>query len=1225
MALGNVDYWRTFRDFETNASIIADQAQDIVTFKGGDNIRLSFNEGDDIITWEADLPGIIADVTANITVNNDIATNPSMLEYDPASGEFTYHPPDLSDYATLNYVNSAVAGGISNIDLSSYATEDWVMGYVGSAVPDLNDYATIVYVDQSINDLGANINEQIDRIEAGPEGPQGTPGSSVKIVGSVENYLELLTRAKWTSYLGDVGDGVIMRQGTANVTYGGETFDIEPGSLAVVVDLGPPTIWDPTPGRIIGYSGSQGYTGSQGIQGDAGFTGSAVVVGQFLYEQNVASNVWTVTHNLGQKYLSVELINDQDDSLVGTYSYPVVRFLDENNLTVTWTEPTTGKAVLSAGSGSQGTVGFVGSQGIAGFTGSIGYSGSAGPPLRVVGSVPTFGDLPDPYFGDVNDVYVIEDTGRTAINVQLVPGVWDDLGPWIGYTGSVGLTVTDATVAANGNLIISRSDGVEFDAGYTVGFTGSIGYTGSKGDTGFGGSTGFDGSTGVTGFTGSKGDQGDTGFTGSAVVVGHQIYEQTTPSSVWTVNHNMGVQYLSVEIVNDNNDTIVGTYSYPTVKFIDSNNLTVTWPQPRTGRIVMSAGGGEQGDTGFDGSRGDQGFGGSKGDTGFTGSTGAFAAIGFTGSQGATGFVGSRGEQGDDGFTGSQGDQGLIGFTGSEGDQGIIGYTGSRGIVGFTGSQGNQGIIGFTGSQGDQGDIGFTGSKGDIGFTGSKGETGASGTSVTIVGQVANFASLPGTYTGNLGDGYILDDTGNLAVVTDLGPPTVWEDVGQIVGYTGSQGDQGLIGFTGSRGDVGFTGSKGDQGIIGFTGSQGAIGFTGSQGDQGIIGFTGSQGFDGSTGFNGSKGDQGNVGFTGSKGDTGFNGSIGDQGNVGFTGSKGDTGFNGSIGDQGGVGFNGSKGDQGDVGFTGSKGDQGDTGFTGSASTAQGPIGFTGSRGIPGEAASQGFTGSRGDTGFTGSKGDIGFTGSQGDQGNVGFTGSASTAQGPIGFSGSKGDQGDAGFTGSASTVIGFTGSKGETGDRGFNGSQGTKGFTGSLSTTPGPIGFTGSRGDDGIAGFTGSRGFGGSRGDTGFTGSDGADTATLSSVTNNGSFTNNDISIGGMAMSKDINFSTSVPASGALDLNKTVHSLANGNYTLADGFEGQLLIITPRTGATRGGVNLTFSKIRSFNTTNSVAEPATVFTNVTLGIFVSSDLTIGSCWVYIFADGAWNYMNLYQ
>ena len=140
MALGNVDYWRTFRDFETNASVIADQAQDVVTFQGGDNIRLSFNEGDDIITWHADISGISADVTANLSVINDFPTTPSMLEYDPPSATFTYYPPDLSNYATKNYVDDAIAGGIANVDLSAYATQQWVREYVGSAVPDFNEY-----------------------------------------------------------------------------------------------------------------------------------------------------------------------------------------------------------------------------------------------------------------------------------------------------------------------------------------------------------------------------------------------------------------------------------------------------------------------------------------------------------------------------------------------------------------------------------------------------------------------------------------------------------------------------------------------------------------------------------------------------------------------------------------------------------------------------------------------------------------------------------------------------------------------------------------------------------------------------------------------------------------------------------------------------------------------------------------------------------------------------
>ena len=158
-----------------------------------------------------------------------------------------------------------------------------------------------------------------------------------------------------------------------------------------------------------------------------------------------------------------------------------------------------------------------------------------------------------------------------------------------------------------------------------------------------------------------------------------------------------------------------------------------------------------------------------------------------------------------------------MGFTGSIGSQGIIGFTGSQGAIGFSGSEGTQGVIGFTGSKGD---------------------TGEDGSSVTIIGSVPNSGSLDPAYPGNIGDGFIAQDTGSLWVWDGA----QWNDVGQFVGYTGSQGNQGIIGFDGSRGVVGFTGSQGDQGIIGFTGSQGGTGFSGSQGDTGTNGFNGSRG-----------------------------------------------------------------------------------------------------------------------------------------------------------------------------------------------------------------------------------------------------------------------------------------------------------------------------------------------------------------------------------------------
>ena len=89
------------------------------------------------------------------------------------------------------------------------------------------------------------------------------------------------------------------------------------------------------------------------------------------------------------------------------------------------------------------------------------------------------------------------------------------------------------------------------------------------------------------------------------------------------------------------------------------------------------------------------------------------------------------------------------------------------------------------------------------------------------------------------GDLWFDSDDGLFSVYYNDGTSSQWVvAAGQqgIQGYTGSKGDTGTTGFTGSKGDTGttgFTGSKGDQGVIGFTGSKG---------DTGTTGFTGSGG-----------------------------------------------------------------------------------------------------------------------------------------------------------------------------------------------------------------------------------------------------------------------------------------------------------------------------------------------------------------------------------------------
>jgi hypothetical protein len=526
--------------------------------------------------------------------------------------------------------------------------------------------------------------------------------------------------------------------------------------------------------------------------------------------------------------------------------------------------------------GSAGPMGYAGSMG---YQGVIGYAGSVGPQ----GCLGYVGSQGNP--------------GADGTSVRIVDSVAD----------ASELAVYDTSVLVLGDGIIQE------DTGHLQVWTGSsfsdVGQV--KGDQGYTGSQGCQGPQGCAGYAGSAGSigcQGPMGYTGSG---GNATYVSNTAP----IELNTGTLWFN---------SITGrTYVRFDDAWVDSNPAELGY----TGSI------------GYAGSAGPIGPQGCAGNTGFAGSIGFTGSAGICGSQGCQGYTGSQGycgSQGDIGYTGSAGicgSQGCQGYTGSQGycgSQGDIGYTGSQGICGYTGS------VGFTGSQGycgSQGCTGYTGSIGACGYTGSTGYVGSqgirgdNGTSVTIIGSVADINDLNAYNTSGLkiSDGLIQKDTGHLHVWTG----NSWDDVGNIIGYTGSQG---VIGYTGSLGDTGYVGSQGD------------LGYTGSLGYSGSLGYCGSQGYTGS---------QGDLGYTGSQGDLGYAGS---QGDLGYAGSQGDLGYAGSQGDLGYVGSQGYTGSQGDLGYVGSQG-------------------YTGSQGDLGYAGSRGYTGSQGDLGYAGS---IGYVGSVG-------------------------------------------------------------------------------------------------------------------------------------------------------------------------------------------------------------------------------------------------------
>ena len=187
----------------------------------------------------------------------------------------------------------------------------------------------------------------------------------------------------------------------------------------------------------------------------------------------------------------------------------------------------------------------------------------------------------------------------------------------------------------------------------------------------------------------------------------------------------------------------------------------------------------------------------------------------------------------------------------------IVIATNIIGATGATGPTGNTGLNGSTGATGPIGETGNTGPQGPAGTDGSTGATGpagANGSSVQIVGAVANSANLPLPYGGSIGDGYIVEDSGDLWVYTSV---ATWTDVGQVRGPTGATGPTGPEGIQGPDGATGSTGLTGATGIDGATGPAGATGINGATGATGSQGFQGATGITGATGATGPKGDDG--------------------------------------------------------------------------------------------------------------------------------------------------------------------------------------------------------------------------------------------------------------------------------------------------------------------------------------------------------------------------------
>lgn len=283
-----------------------------------------------------------------------------------------------------------------------------------------------------------------------------------------------------------------------------------------------------------------------GMQGATGPTG-----GTYIHVQSSASTVWTVNHNLGERYVNVEPIDSTNKSFVGRYDYPTIDFLNNSSLTLTFLSPQSGYVAVSYGG-----------------------MGATGPSLNY------------------------QTTSSSGLSIIVPSTINAAIGTGLPYT-------------PNQNIIFSAvGETNKYMTGSVVSYdilTGDIevNITGGQGSGAYAdwdvniftpmGATGLEGATGATGPAGPAG--------------GAYVHTQSVANTIWVINHNLNCIYVNIEPVAANGYSYVGRYDYPTIYFNNANAATVTFSSAVTGYAAVSAGGpigatGVQGPTGPAGSVG---------------------------------------------------------------------------------------------------------------------------------------------------------------------------------------------------------------------------------------------------------------------------------------------------------------------------------------------------------------------------------------------------------------------------------------------------------------------------------------------------------------------------------------------------------------------------------------------------------------------------------------------
>ncbi len=355
----------------------------------------------------------------------------------------------------------------------TYILKGWYIG--GELLSEINETEVTFTVD---GDMLITVIVADVKGDQGDKGDKGDTGVGVKSVVINENGNLIITLTddtvidlgKVTGDKGDQGDkGDKGDAGIAGVGVKSVTID-DDGNL--IITLTDETVHNA--GKVTGDKGNQGDKGDKGDTGATGVGVKSVTVDEngnliITLTDDTVYNVGKVTGNNGDK-------GETGAAGIGVKS---VAIDDNGNLIITLTDDTVHN--LGKVTGANGDKGEQGDKGDKGDKGDAGNNGAAG--VGVKDAVV-----------DENGNLIITLTDGTVYNLGNVTGAKGDKGDagkdgQDGSNGSNGLNGTgiqSAHIDADGNLIITFTDGVVTNLGKIVGTDGKDGKDGADGKDGIG-------------------------------------------------------------------------------------------------------------------------------------------------------------------------------------------------------------------------------------------------------------------------------------------------------------------------------------------------------------------------------------------------------------------------------------------------------------------------------------------------------------------------------------------------------------------------------------------------------------------------------------------------------------------------------------------------------------------------------------------------------------------